>query len=658
MFRLFITVLFMIAAAPLRAEPLRALLVGVGAYPHIAGADLRGPVNDVRLMAEVLIARGADPAGITVLTTDPAGLPEGVATGLPTRTAILAGLDALAADSGPGDWALFHFSGHGSQAPDLDGDEMGGMDEILLPMDAAGWRGSAGVVENAIIDDELQVKMQAILDRGARLVGILDACHSATGFRALGGAGVARTIAPAALGIPDNAPSAPGTAPRPPLAGDFVFLYSAQSDQRAFEYPLGDPDDPANWYGEFTRQLAAVLRVAPQATWAQVLAEVSDAMRQGSAVQTPDGEGPLLHAPVIGATGGSHRLPFAEGRLTAGLLRGLTEGSLVALYPSATAETPLGRARLGRMTADSAELLPEPGTALPARGHAELLAPAPPPPLRLRVTEDAGDWAAALERAVEDRLAVWSFGPVDLVPVALPDGALAFTGSDGVLDPAGPGSSPRVAPGPDAGDALAVLLADAGHALRLRRVLSGAAGAARVVSFGGPPVTMAVERRPGRSAADGTCTDAGPGAPADPARGVGHCDELWLTLANGSRSTQDVTVLYLDRAFRLSPIWPVDGLSNRLAPGQSALVGLRVESPGATPALEEILVISVAAGAADRRTDLTHLADPARSRAAAPGLGAALLSLLDDGASRSFTPPALSPFALLRQHVRVAPASP
>ena len=36
-------------------------------------------------------------------------------------------------------------------------------------------------------DDEFRARAAAILQRDARLVAILDACHSATGFRAVGG---------------------------------------------------------------------------------------------------------------------------------------------------------------------------------------------------------------------------------------------------------------------------------------------------------------------------------------------------------------------------------------------------------------------------------------------------------------------------------------
>ena len=128
--------------APAAHAEIRAVVVGVSDYLTL-DADLKGPANDARLMAETLIARGVDPQKITVLTSDPSGLPAGTGTGQPTRAEILAALDAATQASTKGDTVVFTFSGHGAQAPDLSGDEGGGYDELLLPADAAGWKGAS-----------------------------------------------------------------------------------------------------------------------------------------------------------------------------------------------------------------------------------------------------------------------------------------------------------------------------------------------------------------------------------------------------------------------------------------------------------------------------------------------------------------------------------
>jgi hypothetical protein len=243
-------------AAPAARAEVHALLIGVGDYA-VLDADLKGPEDDVRLMAETLAARGVAARDMTVLTTGPAGLPQGAASGAPTRDGILAAMDATAAAAKPGDTVVFYFSGHGAQAPDLSGDEGGGYDEIFLPADAARWKGEIGMVENALLDDELAQWAQGMLARGVRLVGLIDACHSATGFRSVEGEGVARVLDETDLGIPEDvAGDAEGPDQALGLSGDYVFLYSSQSDERSFEYPLGDTGE---WHGEFTLRLAQVL---------------------------------------------------------------------------------------------------------------------------------------------------------------------------------------------------------------------------------------------------------------------------------------------------------------------------------------------------------------------------------------------------------------
>jgi hypothetical protein len=626
-------------ALPAGAE-VRAVLIGVGDYLTL-DADLQGPPHDVALMAGVLLDRGLSPDAITVLTTDPAPLPPGLARGAPTRAAILAALRSAAAASSPGDTLVFYFSGHGAQAPDLSGDEGGGHDEILLPADAAGWTGATQSVTNAILDDELLAWAKGALDRGVRVVGLIDACHSATGFRALGGEGVARVVDEGLLGIPADVVPVAGD-PVPPLAGDFVFLYSSQSDQRSFEYPLADG---SAWHGEFTLRLAQTLRAAPDASWAQVLAATREAMVQGPARQMPDGEGPLLNAPVFGQGQAGARWPVTGDRLKAGLLDGLAEGAEVALYAEPAGGAPLAILPLGKVTAREASL---PGTLPRGAAWAELVAAPPPATLTLAapVRADPGDgfdytdWLAALPAP----------GPrPDLVPI-LTGGTVALAGADGVLDPAGPGSTPRIRPeaGETPGQALARTLDQAAHGLRLRSVLSGAAGRSLT---GTAPLTMSIERR----AADPACGSHAAPAPHDPAQGVVPCDQLWLTLTNTGGKAQDVSVLYFAADFAVTPIWPAQNLANRLAPGESLRVGLMIE-PASPPGLEEIWVLAVPVDPDAPRVDLTGLASPAtlRDLAQPSDMATWIGGRLDpDSRTRGFSlKPA--PLTMLRQMVRLA----
>ncbi len=642
-------------ASEARAE-VYALLIGVGDYA-VLDADLKGPEDDVRLMAATLESRGVAPAGMTVLTTGTGGLPAGVTTGQPTRDGILSAMAATAAAAGAGDTVVFYFSGHGAQAPDLSGDEGGGYDEIFLPADAAHWKGEIGMVENALVDDELAQWAEAMTARGVRLVGLVDACHSATGFRSVEGAGVPRVLDEDALGIPaglagdGSASQAPGSQALG-LSGDYVFLYSSQSDERSYEYPLGDTGE---WHGEFTLRLAQVLTAAPQATWRQVLAAAADAMVQGPARQVPEGEGPMLDTAVFGTAAGGQRFRLDGATLAAGLLQGVEPGSELALYAEGAGGAALGTATVARATARDATLA---GTPPQGALWAEVTAAPPPAPLVLApaVRADAADgrdyapWQAALPAPG---------AKPDLVPI-LVDGTVALAGADGVLDPEGPGSTPRVVPEPGETEAaaLARALDTAAHGLRLRATLAGAAG--RGVTSA-PVIEMAIERRPAAVAGDG-CAAPGPAAVwTGPA--AAPCDQLWLTLTNRSGKMQDVSVLYMAADFEVAPIWPEWNMVNRLAPGESVRVGLQIE-PGARAGVEELWVLAVPVDKdSGQRVDLTRLAAPEMSRAYAGASGEMVMWLEDrmspaeDGAAnRGFS---LKPaeLTMLRQIVRLNPGS-
>ena len=84
----------------------RALLIGINKY-QIAGADLRGCVNDVKALSAALVEfHGFTTVDIAVLTDGDA-----------TKKAMEAGIKKLVRESKKGDVALLHYSGHGSNVP-------------------------------------------------------------------------------------------------------------------------------------------------------------------------------------------------------------------------------------------------------------------------------------------------------------------------------------------------------------------------------------------------------------------------------------------------------------------------------------------------------------------------------------------------------------
>jgi hypothetical protein len=212
----------------------------------------------------------------------------------------------------------------------------------------------------------------------------------------------------------------------------------------------------------------------------------------------------------------------------------------------------------------------------------------------------------------------WSAAAPD-AGLVLDESGIALVGRDGVLDPLGPGTSPRIPPtsGED------VILAFLDRAVRLERLnaaLAAAEGGRRGLTLPGAGLKVSARLLP--AARDGgTCAEPqGAGAALKDRDAVGDCDQVWLTLENGSRTAQDVTVLYVDRDMGIAAIWPQAGLSNRIAFGARVEVGMRIETAGGG-GLERILVIAVPARDGAPRSVLTGLADAAAERdagAAAP----------------------------------------
>ncbi|HET8722144.1 MAG TPA: caspase family protein, partial [Nitrospira sp.] len=119
----------------------RALLVGIDRYTggaqqtaEASGVrsrrrwkDLKGSVNDVRALREVLIHRqGFRPEDVLVLENEAA-----------TREAILGAFQRhLIAPARTGDHSVFYYAGHGSRVRNSRSTELDGKDETIVPADA------------------------------------------------------------------------------------------------------------------------------------------------------------------------------------------------------------------------------------------------------------------------------------------------------------------------------------------------------------------------------------------------------------------------------------------------------------------------------------------------------------------------------------------
>ena len=139
-----------------------ALCVGIDRYPT---APLGGCANDAREWRRTFQSLGFEEP--TLLLDDEA-----------TRSAILGQLSEMLSSSRAGDVVVFQFAGHGTQLPDLNGDEAGGdtpdQDEAMCPVDF-----SKG---HFVIDDDLAAVFDKI-PAGVSMTVFADCCHSGSNTR-------------------------------------------------------------------------------------------------------------------------------------------------------------------------------------------------------------------------------------------------------------------------------------------------------------------------------------------------------------------------------------------------------------------------------------------------------------------------------------------
>ncbi|MCJ1419882.1 Ca(2+)-dependent cysteine protease [Xylographa parallela] len=142
----------------------KALLVGINYFGQ--RGQLRGCINDVKNMSTYLNNHFNYKREDMVILTDDQQNP----MSQPTKQNILRAMHWLVKDAKPNDSLFFHYSGHGGQTPDLDGDEDDGYDEVIYPVDFR--------VNGHIVDDEMHLIMVKSLPPGVRLTAIFDSCHS------------------------------------------------------------------------------------------------------------------------------------------------------------------------------------------------------------------------------------------------------------------------------------------------------------------------------------------------------------------------------------------------------------------------------------------------------------------------------------------------
>lgn len=168
-----ISALLLFSSVHLSSQTKRALVIGIGEQEDKSWAKINGD-KDVPLVQQML--QKAEYADIKTLVNKQA-----------TKAGIVTAFKKLTANCKSGDIVYIHFSGHGQQVTDVNGDEEDGWDEAWIPYDAymrydeKRYKG-----EKHLIDDEVNILLTAIRDKignSGKLLVIVDACHSGDSSR-------------------------------------------------------------------------------------------------------------------------------------------------------------------------------------------------------------------------------------------------------------------------------------------------------------------------------------------------------------------------------------------------------------------------------------------------------------------------------------------
>ena len=147
----------------------KALSVGINNYANPRN-NLRGCINDSIMIREMLIKHyGFKRENIQLLMDEKA-----------TQSNIIEELENLVVGAQAGDILVFHYSGHGSQVPDINNNEDDGFDEIICPYDMD-WN-------NPFTDDKINEIIK--INKEVNLTMIMDCCHSGSVNRGIFNPGV------------------------------------------------------------------------------------------------------------------------------------------------------------------------------------------------------------------------------------------------------------------------------------------------------------------------------------------------------------------------------------------------------------------------------------------------------------------------------------
>lgn len=318
-----------------------ALLVGISKYDRGRGIkddwkDLHCE-KDIQLLKKILFEKfGFQDQDIHVLLNEKATL-DGILREFNEH---------LIEKARPGDIVIFHFSGHGQQIKDNNGDEIDGKDECFVPYDyrvqgVKDMKGNPRLIDDQIEDLLARLTRKMTAPNGKMLGDIIvtiDSCHSGTGARK----GVAE-VRGRAWDVEYDGPEPQaakssgeeiGTFGETGAAPDYIVFSACKTQQTAKE----DPDK----MGVFTKYfLKALEKAGPHTTYEELFRNMCAMMDSSGWANRQDAqvEGDLNRLVFNGQAKAPDAYLIVQPteekdiiKIPAGELHGVTVGSLYAIY--------------------------------------------------------------------------------------------------------------------------------------------------------------------------------------------------------------------------------------------------------------------------------------------------------------------------------------
>ena len=307
------------------------LIIAIGDYPSKTGWAPISSVNDVPLIKQALLNQGFSEKNLSILINEEA-----------TKAGIIKAIENLKSKIKPGDIVVIHYSGHGQQIFDDNGDEIDGKDESIVPYDAwvrytFNYKG-----ENHLRDDELGniiANFRNALGNKGQLLLILDSCHSGSTTRGRKARGGEATFAPDDWKALEN-DKTKGSAmvERTKVntnAAPFVLISGASANELNYEY---------EGFGSLSYAFSkAMNELGSNFTYRQLFSKIATNMNVISPKQTPTIEGDIDYMLFNGeyvkqqAYFEIAKIPNANlVHINAGKIQGLFEGTTVKIVPSGT----------------------------------------------------------------------------------------------------------------------------------------------------------------------------------------------------------------------------------------------------------------------------------------------------------------------------------